>query len=85
MIATVIIIALAVNGLMIIPGYRWLLVTLNINRKPLNCVQCLSFWMGIIVGVIIMNYIATVGLALAASFLSVAVNRWFNNQPVTFK
>lgn len=85
MITTAFIIALAVNGLIIVPGYEWLLSKLNIYRKPLNCVQCLSFWIGIIVGVITMNYIATIVVALAASFLSVAVNRWFNNQPVSFK
>lgn len=84
MIVTSILIALAVNGLMINTGYQWLLNKLHLNVKPFNCVLCLSFWIGVIVAVIGLNPIGGV-IPLAASFIAVALSRWFDSLPMKFK
>ncbi len=84
MLTISILIALAVNGLIMNPGYQWLINRLNLDFKPFNCVYCLAFWIGFIVAVLGFNPLS-VAIPLAASFLAVAFNRWFDNQPVKFK
>lgn len=84
-----IMIALAVNGLMINPAYLWLIQKVNLNFKPFNCVYCLSFWLAVI-------YIAIqaitgafaiqlVFVPLATSFLAVVIERWVDNLPMIIK
>lgn len=89
MIATALIIALAVNGLLINPAYLWILQKLNLERKPFNCALCLGWWFGVIYMVIVAITgtltFQLVLVPLASSFFAVAFNRWFNSLPVSFK
>lgn len=89
MILTAILIALAVNGLIINPAYIWFITKLNLDRKPFNCVYCLGWWLGVI-WLIAVAFTGTLTLfsvivPLAASFLAVAFNRWFDSLPVRIK
>ena len=84
MVAISIIIALAVNGLIINPGYQWILRKANLEVKPLNCVYCLTFWIGVILNIFSFN-IYTVAIPLTASFIAVCLERWFNNLPSKIK
>ena len=84
MIVASIMIALMVNGLMINPGYNWLLNKVILNRKPFNCVLCVSFWLGCLVavqGLISGNYLLAL-TPLISSFLATAISRWFESLPV---
>jgi hypothetical protein len=85
MISATILIALAVNGLMINPVYTWLLNRLKLNNtKPYSCILCLSTWSA--VGVLICTQnINLVFLPLTASFTAVAISRWFESLPVRMK
>ena len=89
MITATLIIALASNGLVINPGYQWLINKLKLNIRPFNCVYCLAWWFSIIF-IIIQAFQGSlnpywVAIPLIASFLAAAINRWFDNQPVRFK
>jgi len=81
MITISILIALSVNGLIINPVYQWLLFKLHINKKPLNCVYCLAWWIGVIYVLGTLNG-TCVAVPFAASFLAVIINRWFEKQPI---
>jgi hypothetical protein len=89
MILTILIIALAVNGLLINPAYLWILNRLNLDTKPFNCPLCLGWWLGVIYIVIQVFLVAftlqLVLVPLAASFLAVAFHRWFESLPVRIK
>ncbi len=85
MITTIILIALTVNGLMINPAYQWLLEKLNLLRKPFNCMYCLSFWIGVIVGGVTLNPLAVLIVPLSASFLTVWIGRAIDALPFTIK
>ncbi|RKR82636.1 hypothetical protein BDD43_2821 [Mucilaginibacter gracilis] len=83
MIATSFLIAIAVNGLMINPGYQWLLHKLKL-KKPFNCVLCLSWWVGVTYAVASLNILSVV-IPLAASFLAVFLQRIYDSLPSTFR
>ena len=84
MINLTIIIALAVNGLMINPVYACLLDKLKLTKKPFNCILCMSWWISIAVLICTQN-INLVALPLTASFLAVTISRWFESLPVRMK
>jgi hypothetical protein len=88
MITVTFLIAIAVNGLMINPAYLWLIQKLNLG-KPFNCVYCLSWWAGIAFA-LIQAFSgafspAQVLVPLAASYLAVALSRWFDNLRIVIK
>ena len=88
MITTGITIALIVNGFIMNPAYQFFLTRIKQNEPPFNCVLCLSFWIGLITG-LILTY-TTGGLImlatpLVASFIAVALNRWFESLPIRIK
>jgi len=84
MIEISLIIALAVNGLIVNPAYQWILYKLNLNRKPFNCILCLSFWLGVIAGgvsIIATGNCLNLTIPLVASFLAVLAKRLFEALP----
>lgn len=89
MILTAILIALAVNGLLINPAYLWCLNRLRLDFAPFNCSLCLGWWYGCIwIAIQALLGVFTIQLVLvplAASFLAVALSRWFESLPVRIK
>jgi len=89
MILIAILIALAVNGLLINPAYLWCLNRLRLDFAPFNCSLCLAWWSGVF-WVAIQAFCGAftfqlVLVPLAATFLAVAFNRWFESLPVRIK
>lgn len=85
MITISILIALAVNGLMLNPAYQWCLNKLRMDAKPWNCLYCLSFHIGWIAGITAYGIPGLVLVPLAATFIAVAFSRWFDSLPTKFK
>jgi len=88
MITAALTIALIVNGFKMNPVYQYWLRRFKIDEPPFNCVLCLSFWIGLVPGIAMA--ITTGGLImlatpLVASFIAVALNRWFEALPTTIK
>lgn len=81
MIETVLLITLFTNGLIINPVYQYLLDKLKLNKKPFNCVYCLSFWLGCIYSMFNYNSIVVLIVPFAASFVASLMERFFESLP----
>ena len=76
-ILTALVLAMALGTLRGLQPYQALLSLLNLNRKPLNCAICLTFWTSILTGVFHFNWplVEAFFLALAAGFMADQVDK----------
>jgi hypothetical protein len=76
-ILTALILGSALGTLRNLPPYQALLSLLNLNRKPLNCAMCLTFWTSIAMGLFHFNWplVETFFIALAAGFMADQVDK----------
>lgn len=66
--------------------YLWLVKKLNLNRKPFNCVLCLSWWIGIIYSITSSpsNEYLMLFLAPMSGFLAVIIERLVASLPNSY-
>ena len=77
-----------VNGLVMNPAYRYMLTRIKLYEPPYNCALCMSFWSGLVAGIVLTittGGLIMLALPLTSSFIAVALNRWFESLPITIK
>ncbi len=80
-ISSAFVIALVVNSLLQMPGYKYL----KKYGRPLNCVFCMCFWISVIIGVFNLHSLTTLQMlfvTLSTPFLGLLIERVKDALPI---
>jgi hypothetical protein len=83
MISIILLQALFINWLLMLPAYQNILTITKLNRKPMNCSYCLSFWLNIVLAIVCWSP-AFIILAVTTPVLSVIIERILGALPIKF-